>query len=164
MLALHATWALDHHLHLWAEDAAAFEAHRRRTVRRTPKVPPHPWAAPAGGVARAIEAANADMADLTGRARPGRLTLCLPGDRGAPWPSPRIAAPSPHGGAVPAGVEPWTVPTLAFDPGAAIRLLLAGSDRSEETLGDAALAAYVNSFSDRPPPDNDLTIALPRRR
>ncbi|MBI1818197.1 MAG: metallophosphoesterase [Deltaproteobacteria bacterium] len=32
-----------------------------------------------------------------------------------------------------------------------------------EELGDAALAAYVNSFSDRPPPDNDLTIELPRR-
>jgi len=30
-------------------------------------------------------------------------------------------------------------------------------------LGDAGLATYVNSFSDRPPADNDLTIALPRR-
>jgi predicted phosphodiesterase len=29
-----------------------------------------------------------------------------------------------------------------------------------EELGDAALAAYVNSFSDRPPADNDLEIAL----
>jgi len=33
-----------------------------------------------------------------------------------------------------------------------------------EELGDAALAAYVNSFSDRPPADNDLIIELPRRR
>ncbi|MBI4515395.1 MAG: metallophosphoesterase [Deltaproteobacteria bacterium] len=32
-----------------------------------------------------------------------------------------------------------------------------------EELGDAALAAYVNSFSDRPPADNDLTIELSRR-
>ena len=29
-----------------------------------------------------------------------------------------------------------------------------------EELGDAALAAYVNSFSDRPPADNDLQIML----
>lgn len=32
-----------------------------------------------------------------------------------------------------------------------------------EELGDPVLAAYVNSFSDRPPPDNDLTIELPKR-
>jgi 3',5'-cyclic AMP phosphodiesterase CpdA len=31
-----------------------------------------------------------------------------------------------------------------------------------EELGDPALAAYVNSFSDRPPADNDLTIDLGR--
>jgi hypothetical protein len=35
---------------------------------------------------------------------------------------------------------------------------------SAEELGDPALAAYVNSFSDRPPADNDLVIELPRRR
>ncbi len=139
MLALHAIWARDHRLHLWAEDAAAFEAHRRRTVRRTPKVPPHPWAAQAGDAARAIEAANVGDSDLAGHARPGRLTLCLPGDKGAPWPSPRIAAAPPHGDAGSAGVEPWTVPTLAFDPGTAIRLLLAGSGRSEPALSDASL-------------------------
>ncbi len=139
MLALHATWALDHRLHLWAEDAAAFEAHRRRTARRTPTTPPHPWAAPADGVARAIEAATAGDADLVGDAQPGRLALWLPGDKANPWPSPRIAAAPPHGGALPAGVEPWTVPTLAFDPGAAIPILLARTGRSEETLGDASL-------------------------
>ena len=139
MLALHATWALDHRLHVWAEDAAAFEAHRRRTARRASKVPAHPWAAPAGGVACVIEAATAGDADLVGRARPGRLTLWLPGDKANPRPSPRIATAPLHGGAVPAGVEPWTVPTLTFDPGAAIRLLLAGTGRSEETSGDASL-------------------------
>jgi 3',5'-cyclic AMP phosphodiesterase CpdA len=32
-----------------------------------------------------------------------------------------------------------------------------------EELGDEAVAAYVNSFSDRPPADNELTIELPRR-
>lgn len=106
MLALHATWALDHRLHLWAEDAAAFEARRRRTARRAPKAPPHPWAAPAEGVAHAIEAATAGDADLVGRARAGRLTLWLPGDTANPWPSPRIAAAPPQRSAVPAGVEP----------------------------------------------------------
>lgn len=34
---------------------------------------------------------------------------------------------------------------------------------AEEELGDAALAAYVNSFNDEPPADNDLVIELPRR-
>ncbi len=34
---------------------------------------------------------------------------------------------------------------------------------SDEHLGDAMLAAYVNSFSDRPPPDNDFSIDLERR-
>lgn len=90
-------------------------------------------------MARAIEAETAGDADLVGRARPGRLALWLPGDTANPWPSPRIAAAPPHGGAVPAGVEPWTVPTLAFDPGAAIGLLLAGTGGSEETSGDASL-------------------------
>lgn len=32
-----------------------------------------------------------------------------------------------------------------------------------EELGDDALAAYINLFSDQPPADNDLTIELPRR-
>jgi 3',5'-cyclic AMP phosphodiesterase CpdA len=32
-----------------------------------------------------------------------------------------------------------------------------------DDLGDAELAAYVNTFSDRPPADNDLTIELPPR-
>jgi hypothetical protein len=90
-------------------------------------------------VARAIEAATAGDAALVGRARPGRLTVWLPGDTANPWPSPRIAAAPPHGGAVPAGVEPWTVPTLALDPGAAIRFLLAGTGPSEEAVGDASL-------------------------
>ena len=139
MLALHATWALDHRLHLWAEDAAAFEARRRRTARRTARVPPHPWAAPVDRVARAIGAATADAADLVGRARPGRLALWLPGDTANPWPSPRIAAAPQQGSAAPAGVEPWTVPTLSFDPGATIPLLLAGTGRSEETAGDPSL-------------------------
>jgi hypothetical protein len=101
LLAIHAIWALDHRLHLWAEDAAAFEAHRRRTARRTAKTPPHPWAASADGVARAIEAATAGDVDLVGDAQPGRLALWLPGDRANPRPSPRIVAP-PHGGAAPA--------------------------------------------------------------
>jgi predicted phosphodiesterase len=34
---------------------------------------------------------------------------------------------------------------------------------TEEELGDAALAGYVNAFSDRPPADNELAIELPRR-
>lgn len=139
MLALHATWALDHRLHLWAEDAAAFETRRRRTARRASRVPAHPWAAPADGVAHAIEAATAGDADLVGRARPGRLALWLPGDTANPSPSPRSAAAPPHGDEVAGGVEPWTVPTLAFDPGAAIRLLLAATFRSEETSGGASL-------------------------
>lgn len=33
---------------------------------------------------------------------------------------------------------------------------------SAEDLGDPMLAAFVNSFSDRPPADNDLCIELPR--
>jgi len=139
LLAIHAIWARDHRLHLWAEDAAAFEADRRRTARRASKVPAHPWAAPAAGVARAIEAATATDADLIGDAQPGRLALWLPGDKVNPWPSPRIAAGPLRGGAAPAGVEPWTVPTLTFDPGGAIRLLLAGTFHSAEMPGDASL-------------------------
>lgn len=90
-------------------------------------------------MAPAVDAVTAGDADLVGRARPARLALWLPGDTASPWPSPRIAAAPPHGDAMPAGVEPWTVPTLAFDPDTAIRLLLAGTGRSEETLGGASL-------------------------
>ena len=146
MLAFHATWALDRRLHIWAEVAAAFEARRRRRARRTTGIPAHPWAAPTAGLARAIGAATIGDAGLAGRARPGRLALWLPGDATSPWPSPRIAAAPRHGDAAPAGIEPWTVPTLAFDPGAAIGLLLSGTLRSEETSGDASfehLAATV---------------------
>lgn len=42
--------------------------------------------------------------------------------------------------------------------------IAAGDERfayTEELLGDAALAAYVNSFSDTEPADNDLEIELP---
>ena len=90
-------------------------------------------------MARAIEATTAGDAGLAGRARPGRLTICLPGGTASPWPSPRLAAAPLHGGAVPAGVEAWSVPTLAFDPGAAIRLLLAVTGTSEESTADASL-------------------------
>jgi hypothetical protein len=41
-----------------------------------------------------------------------------------------------------------------------------GDDRfaySADELGDPLLAAYINAFSDGPPPDNDLTIELPQR-
>lgn len=90
-------------------------------------------------MARAIEAATAGGADLVGDAGPARLTLWLPGDRRNPWPSTRIAAAPAHDAAAPAGIEAWTVPTLAFDPGAAIRLLLAGTGQTGEALGDASL-------------------------
>ena len=90
-------------------------------------------------MARALEAVSAGDTDLVGRARPGRLALWLPGDTSNPWPSPRIAAGPPRGGASPVGLGTWTVPTLAFDPGAAIRILLAGPDQSDGTLGDASL-------------------------
>ena len=144
MLALHATWALDRRLHLWAEDAAAFEARQRRTARRASGVPAHPWAAASEGVALAVETAIAADAGLVGGARPGRLILVLPGDTANPWPSPRIAAAPPHDAAARADLEPWTIPTLSFSPGAAISLLLTG--RFEETSPGASfdhLAATV---------------------
>lgn len=139
MLALHATWALDHSLRVWAEDAASFETHRRRRARRTLKAAPHPWAAPADAVARAIADAGPRAERLVGSARPGRLTLWLPGDSACPWPSPTIAAVTPVEGRVPTILRPWTVPTLAFDTAAAIRLLLATTDGAEEAPGDASL-------------------------
>lgn len=37
-------------------------------------------------------------------------------------------------------------------------------DYTADELGDPMLAAYVNSFSDHAPADNDVTIALPPRR
>jgi SNF2-related domain/SNF2 Helicase protein/Helicase conserved C-terminal domain len=140
LLALHAAWALDHSLHVWAEDAAAFEAHRRRRARQTSKARPHPWTAPAEAVARALADAGPGAESLVGGARPSRLTFWLPGDTGCPWPSPTIAAVTPVTGGVPAVLRPWTVPTLAFDARSATRLLLARLDRSEGVPGDASLA------------------------
>jgi SNF2 family DNA or RNA helicase len=144
LLALHAVWALDRRLHLWAEDATAFEAYRRRTTRRGPSTASHPWAAEAAVVAGAIEGAIANGADNTGSAREGQLVLALPGDGAAPAPSPRIAGSHTDDGSAPLETEPWAVPTLAFDPGDAIRLLLAG--RPDDGPGDASvdhLAATV---------------------
>ena len=144
MLALHATWALDRRLHIWAEDAAAFEARPRRAARRASRVPAHPWAAESDGVARAVEAAIAAGAGLVRGARPGQLILALPGDTAHPWPSTRVAATPLPVGAAAAGVEPWAIPTLTLDPRAAIPLLLAS--RLDGTSADASfdhLAATV---------------------
>jgi non-specific serine/threonine protein kinase len=140
LLILHFTWALDRRLHVWAEDAASFEAHRRRRARRTSTAQPHPWTATAEAVARVIVDAGSGAERLVGGARPSRLTLWLPGDTACPWPSPTIAAVTPVEGGVPAVLRPWTVPTLAFDTGAATRLLLAATDLSEGARGDASLA------------------------
>jgi superfamily II DNA or RNA helicase len=139
LLALHATWALDRSLHVWAEDAAAFEANRRRRARRTSTVLPHPWTAPAEAVARALVDAGARGDRPVGGARPGRLTLWLPGDAACPWPSPAIAAVAPVEGGDHGVLRPWTVPTLAFDIGTATRLLLATTDRPVGVPGDASL-------------------------
>ncbi|MER5639979.1 DEAD/DEAH box helicase [Kitasatospora sp. NPDC002227] len=123
MYALHALWRADGRLALWAEDAEAFAAPRRRDqAARLAGGPPqaHPFACPARGVAGLLAAIGPGLGWLAEQAPERWCTLLLPTLGGAPTPSPQLPV-----GAVSPGFGPyaWRVPVLLFPPTEAAQLL-----------------------------------------
>ncbi|MER8185698.1 DEAD/DEAH box helicase [Kitasatospora sp. NPDC094015] len=115
MYALHALWRSDGRLALWVEDAGAF-----RTVRADPGSHAHPYACPAGEVARLLAGIGAGLGWLAEQGAERWTGLRLPTLGGRPAPSPDLPV-----GATPGGVAlaAWRVPTLVFGPAEAAQLL-----------------------------------------
>ncbi|WP_405362696.1 DEAD/DEAH box helicase [Kitasatospora sp. NBC_00085] len=123
MYALHALWRADGRLALWAEDAHAYR--NGRPAARRAEGGAHPFACPAGEVARLLGAIGPGLDWLAGQGAERWTGLLLPtlGDR--PVPSPDLPA-----GSAPRGLalSPWRVPTLLFDAAGAAQLLGAVHD------------------------------------
>ncbi|MGC8633292.1 MAG: SNF2-related protein [Candidatus Limnocylindrales bacterium] len=133
MLALHATWGLDRNLHLWAEDAAAYEdsgASVTRSARRTPAA--HPFALPSDRLGDLL----ASLGLLAPEGNAAALELALPTRDGVPQPSPALPVTPLGDGAAPV-LGTWRVPSRALDGEAAVALL--------ESLGEAVGLAEVDA-------------------
>jgi non-specific serine/threonine protein kinase len=114
MIVVHALWRCGDGLALWAEDAAAPPVRRRG---RPPRTPPHPFAAPAEVIARAL-------GDRGAKAGTGTATVSLPTRAGAPLASPELVRDEPAGAARGApGPAGWVVPVLRFEADEALALL-----------------------------------------
>ncbi|WP_354641263.1 DEAD/DEAH box helicase [Kitasatospora camelliae] len=114
MYALHALWRSDDRLALWAEDAAAY----RRTVPAAG--PAHPYACPAGEVARLLAALGPGPGWLADQAAERWTGLRLPTLDGRPTPSPELPVGTPARGLA---LTAWRVPTLLLEPAEAAQLL-----------------------------------------
>ncbi|AUG78129.1 hypothetical protein CFP65_3330 [Kitasatospora sp. MMS16-BH015] len=143
MYALHALWRADGRLALWAESARAFASPRPRSRPTRPAGPAgsavgpagaavgpgvlqsaepqaHPFACPAGEVARLLAGIGPGLGWLAGQAPERWATLLLPTLGDAPTPSPQL----PVGAVSPGfGPTPWRVPVLLFPPAEAAQLL-----------------------------------------
>ncbi|MFE7562365.1 SNF2-related protein [Kitasatospora sp. NPDC057500] len=118
MYALHALWRADGRLAVWAEDAAA---HRGEAPARGERGgTAHPFACPAGEVARLLGTVGPGLGWLAEQAAERWAGLLLPTLGGRPVPSPDLPV-----GAVKRGValRPWRVPALLFDRAQAAQLL-----------------------------------------
>ncbi|MEV6978993.1 SNF2-related protein [Kitasatospora sp. NPDC093806] len=118
MYALHALWRDDGRLAVWAEDAAAYRGERRDRADRGGAA--HPFACPAGEVARLLGTVGPGLGWLAEQAAERWTGLLLPTLGGRPTPSPDLPV-----GAAPRGVglSPWRVPALLFDRAQAAQLL-----------------------------------------
>ncbi|MER5350141.1 DEAD/DEAH box helicase [Kitasatospora sp. NPDC002551] len=118
MYALHALWRADGRLAVWAEDAAVYRGDAPAGAGRGGAA--HPFACPAGEVARLLGAVGPGLGWLAEQAAERWTGLLLPtlGDR--PVPSPDLPV-----GAVRRGLAlgAWRVPALLFDRSQAAQLL-----------------------------------------
>ena len=125
MLVIHGVWAYGA-LQVWAEDSA-LPAHAPPRPGRPSRAPrPHPFAVPAGELADALAAAGAG--DLARKAVDDELTLRLPSAADGPQASPELVRPPAEeapdaSGARRVALAPWRVPSLVFEPSAAMALL-----------------------------------------
>ncbi|MFJ8435488.1 SNF2-related protein [Kitasatospora sp. NPDC094019] len=121
MYALHALWRADGRLAVWAEDAAvhrgdAYEPGDRADRGGTA----HPFACPAGEVARLLGSVGPGLGWLAEQAVERWTGLLLPGLGGRPVPSPDLPVGAASRGV---GLSPWRVPALLFDRSQAAQLL-----------------------------------------
>ncbi len=139
MFALHATWGLDRRLHLWAEDAAAYErpgGSAVRPARRTPA--PHPFAAPADRLDHAL--ATIGLPASEGEA--AALEIVLPTRDSVPQPSPSLPVTPRGDGAVPV-LTRWRVPSRALGGQAAAELLVSLAEAAALAEVDASLRFWA---------------------
>src|SRR6185437_1379002 len=132
MLVVHGTWAYGAPL-VWAEDSGLPAQAPPRPGRPSRAPRPHPFAAPAGALARALAAvlaggpAGSFARALPGQAADDEVTLHLPSTASGPAASPELLVQPTAGGAA-AGrlsLAAWRVPVLYFEPAAALSLLAA---------------------------------------
>ncbi|WP_328953566.1 DEAD/DEAH box helicase [Kitasatospora purpeofusca] len=121
MYALHALWRADGRLAVWAEDAAvhrgdAYEPGDRPDRGGTA----HPFACPAGEVARLLGTVGPGLGWLAEQAVERWTGLLLPSLGGRPVPSPDLPVGATSRGV---GLSPWRVPALLFDRSQAAQLL-----------------------------------------
>ncbi|MER7704120.1 DEAD/DEAH box helicase [Kitasatospora sp. NPDC097605] len=119
MYALHALWRADGRLAVWAEDAAVYRGDAPGRAERAGTTA-HPFACPAGEVARLLGTVGPGLGWLAEQAAERWTGLVLPTLGGRPVPSPDLPV-----GAVSRGValSPWRVPALLFDRSQAAQLL-----------------------------------------
>ncbi|MFI9328260.1 DEAD/DEAH box helicase [Kitasatospora sp. NPDC052868] len=118
MFVLHALWRADGRLALWAEDARAYESGHEPADRPAPRA--HGYALPAGDLATLMGGIGPGLGWLAGQAPERWSTLLLPTAGGRPAPSPDLPVTPLRGAAT---LQPWRVPALLFDAGAAAQLL-----------------------------------------
>ncbi|MDT5037627.1 MAG: hypothetical protein QOE03_2812 [Micromonosporaceae bacterium] len=140
MLVVHSLWLASGRLALWGEDST-LPTRAPRRGGRPPRRRPHPFAAPPDSLA----ALGATAAPATAaKAGTGTVELLLPTTDAAPTPSPELArAPDPAGDsataltdAVPAAAAAaaaWLVPTIEYEPGDALAVLLGFGDGTATT-------------------------------
>ncbi|HTP16420.1 MAG TPA: SNF2-related protein [Streptosporangiaceae bacterium] len=124
MLVMHGVWAYGA-LQMWAEDSAGPAGAGPRPGRPSRAPRPHPFAAAQPVLADALAQWPDTCGDLARKAVDDELTLCLPSTPDGPLASPSLTRepaepPRPGGRAV---LAAWRVPTLTFEPAAALDLL-----------------------------------------
>ncbi|MFJ4093221.1 SNF2-related protein [Kitasatospora sp. NPDC089913] len=121
MYALHALWRADGRLAVWAEDAAVYRGDAYRPGDRAGRGgTAHPFACPAGEVARLLGTVGPGLGWLAEQAGERWTGLLLPSLGGRPVPSPDLpVGAGPRG----VGLSPWRVPALLFDRSQAAQLL-----------------------------------------
>jgi SNF2 family DNA or RNA helicase len=172
VLVIHGLWAYGA-AYLWAEDSALPATAPPRPGRPSRAPRPHPFAVQAPVLARALAELPEPTAELAGHGVDDELTLWLPSGAAGPLASPELIRPpgpgaSGSGGSGSGGPRPrqsgrhrvslaaWRVPALAFDPAAAVDLLVLldepGVFSAEVMRGGSAryLAAVARLAADLP--------------
>jgi non-specific serine/threonine protein kinase len=133
--AVHAVWGPDASLHIWAEDAEAYE----KLGRRAPRVrvrQDHPFAMTARDLPAVVDAVAPNVPS-----KPARLGIVLAGRQDAPDPSPGLPV-TPRGRSGDTASASWYVASRKFEGGALLDLLVALAARPAAEF-DASVTALT---------------------